>query len=221
MYPDSLRHNEHPACTFVVKQNNIDVKMALTLVIIVAIFIVFQSFMSASTSNIEKQPYRLIQKDKSFEIRYYAAATFATIKSNATSYRELSGSGFRRIAGYIFGGNESSTKIAMTSPVHMDISAEGSSMSFVMPAKYNTSNLPKPNDAAVEIHQSKPQYAAAIEFGGYVNDETLKRYTKQLEEKLKALNIKPIGHYRYLGYNPPYQLVNRRNEVIVEIEWKE
>jgi hypothetical protein len=195
--------------------------MAITLVIIVGILIVFQSFMAVSTSNIEKQPYRLIQKDKSFEIRYYGAATFATIKSNATSYRELSSSGFRRIAGYIFGGNESSTKIAMTSPVHMDISAEGSSMSFVMPAKYNTRNLPKPNDASVEIHQSKPQYAAAIEFGGYVDDAALKKYTKQLQDKLQALNIKPIGHFRYLGYNPPYQLINRKNEVIVEIEWKE
>ena len=196
-------------------------KMILSLLIVIAILTVFQSFMVASTNNIEKQPYRVIKKEKEFEIRYYPSATFATIKSNVNTYRELSGGGFRKIAGYIFGNNESSTKIAMTSPVHMEIGNEGSSMSFVMPSKYSVNNLPKPNDSKVEIHESKPEYVAAIEFGGYVNDATLKRYTEQLQKSLENHNIKPIGHYRYLGYNPPYQLINRRNEVIVEIEWKE
>lgn len=196
-------------------------KMIITVICALVILTVFQSFMAISTNNIEKQPYRVIKKEKDFEIRFYPSATFATIKSTANSYRELSGSGFRRIAGYIFGGNESSTKIAMTSPVHMDITEEGSSMSFVMPSKYNVNNLPKPNDSKVEIHESKSEYAAAIEFGGYVNDATLKKYTEQLQKSLEKNQIRPIGHYRYLGYNPPYQLINRRNEVIVEIEWKE
>jgi hypothetical protein len=176
--------------------------------------------MALSTKKIEKQPYRVIKKEKEFEIRYYPSATFATIKSKANTYRELSGSGFRKIAGYIFGNNESSTKIAMTSPVHMEINEEESSMSFVMPSNYSVNTLPKPNDSKVEIHESKPEYVAAIEFGGYVNDATLKRYTEQLQKSLESHNIKPIGHFRYLGYNPPYQLVNRRNEVIVEVEWK-
>ena len=108
----------------------------------------------------------------------------------------------------------------MTSPVHMEIGEEGSSMSFVMPSKYSVNNLPKPDDSNVEIHESKPEYVAAIEFGGYVNDATLKRYAEQLQKSLELHNIKPIGHYRYLGYNPPYQLINRRNEVIVQIEWR-
>ena len=196
-------------------------KMIISLLIILIALTVFQSFMTISTNNIEKQTYRVVKKEADFEIRFYPSATFATIKSKANSYRELSGSGFRRIAGYIFGGNESSTKIAMTSPVHMDITEEGSSMSFVMPSKYNVNNLPKPNDSKVEIHESKSEYAAAIEFGGYVNDATLKKYTEQLQKSLEKNQIRPIGHYRYLGYNPPYQLINRRNEVIVEIEWKE
>jgi hypothetical protein len=212
--------NEHTDQAVVIEKRKMR-KMTLTLLTALAILIVFQSFISMSTGNIEKQPYRVIKREKSFEIRFYPAATFATIKSNANTYRELSGSGFRRIAGYIFGDNASATKIAMTSPVHMDISENGSSMSFVMPSKYNTKNLPKPNDVSVEIHESKPEYAAAIEFGGYVNDATLKKYTEQLQHKLNELNITPIGHYRYLGYNPPYQLINRRNEVIVEIDWKE
>lgn len=99
----------------------------------------------------EKQKYRIVQSEKEFEIRFYPSATLATVYSSANSYRELSGSGFRRLAGYIFGGNESDTKIAMTSPVHMDINDSKSSMSFVMPDEYEMENLPKPNDSEVIV----------------------------------------------------------------------
>jgi hypothetical protein len=154
-------------------------------------------------------------------VRFYPPATFATIRSSAKNYRELSGSGFRKIAGYIFGNNETSAKIAMTSPVHMDINKDESSMSFVMPAEYDIKSLPRPNDAKVELHQSPPEYAAAIEFGGYANDESISKHAEQLRKSLEEKGIKPIGHYRYLGYNPPYQLLGRKNEVIVAVEWKE
>jgi hypothetical protein len=176
--------------------------------------------MIKSSSGIEKQPYKVIKNEKEFEIRYYPPATFATIKSSATSYRELAGSGFRKIAGYIFGNNETSSKIAMTSPVHMDISQEGSSMSFVMPSEYDIKKLPRPNDATVQIHETQGEYAAAIEFGGYANDQSIKKYASQLAQLLNEKGIKTIGHYRYLGYNPPYQFIGRKNEVIVTIYWQ-
>ncbi len=194
--------------------------MIQALIILILALVAFQSFMAMTTSNIEKQKYDLVKKEKNFEIRFYPTATFATIKSSATSYRELASSGFRKIAGYIFGNNASSTKIAMTSPVHMDIDESGSSMSFVMPSEYDIKNLPKPNDAKVEIHQSPSEYAAAIEFGGYANDNTIKKYAEQLNKLLEEKGIKPIGHFRYLGYNPPYQFIGRKNEVIVTIDWK-
>lgn len=195
-------------------------KMTIVLAVLLLIFIVFQSFMAISTGNIEKQKYQVIKKEKDFEIRYYPPATFATIKSSARSYRELSGSGFRKIAGYIFGNNESSAKIAMTSPVHMDISESGSSMSFVMPSEYDIKSLPRPNDASVEIHETKGEYAAAIEFGGFAGDDAIRKHANLLGNVLKEKGIKAIGNFRYLGYNPPYQLIGRKNEVIVSIEWK-
>ena len=136
--------------------------MWIVIIVLTVVFIAFQSFMSISNSNIERQQYRVVKAEKGFELRYYPPATFATVKSSAKSYRERSGSGFRKIAGYIFGDNESSTKIAMTSPVHMDINEKESSMSFVMPSNYDVKSLPKPNDARVEIHQTPGEYAAAI-----------------------------------------------------------
>ena len=195
--------------------------MWVALLLIAVVFVAFQSFMSISNSNIEKQKYRVVKAEKGFELRYYPPATFATVKSSAKSYRELSGSGFRTIAGYIFGGNESSTKIAMTSPVHMDINEKGSSMSFVMPSKYDVESLPKPNDAKVEIHETPGEYVAAIEFGGFANDASIRKHADLLKQLLDEKGVKTIGNFRYLGYNPPYQIIARKNEIVVAVEWNE
>lgn len=195
--------------------------MWIVLIVLTVVFIAFQSFMSISNSNIEKQQYRVVKAEKGFELRYYPPATFATVKSSAKSYRELSGSGFRKIAGYIFGDNESSTKIAMTSPVHMDINEKESSMSFVMPSNYDVKSLPKPNDARVEIHQTPGEYAAAIEFGGFANDASIRKHAEELKQLLDEKGIKTIGNFRYLGYNPPYQIIARKNEIVVAVEWNE
>jgi len=195
--------------------------MWIVLLVVVIVFIAFQSFMSISNSNIERQKYRVVKAEKGFELRYYPPATFATVKSSAKSYRELSSSGFRKIAGYIFGGNESSTKIAMTSPVHMDINEKESSMSFVMPSKYDLESLPKPNDAKVEIHETPGEYLAAIEFGGFANDASIRKHADELKQLLNGKGIKTIGNFRYLGYNPPYQIIARKNEIVVAVEWNE
>ena len=195
--------------------------MWIVLIVLTVVFIAFQSFMSISNSNIEKQQYRVVKAEKGFELRYYPPATFATVKSSAKSYRELSGSGFRKIAGYIFGDNESSTKIAMTSPVHMDINEKESSMSFVMPSNYDVKSLPKPNDARVEIHQTPGEYAAVIEFGGFANDASIRKHAEELKQLLDEKGIKTIGNFRYLGYNPPYQIIARKNEIVVAVEWNE
>ncbi len=143
----------------------------------------------------------------------------ATITSSASSYKELGSSGFRQLAGYIFGGNEANTQIAMTSPVHMDIDASSSTMSFVMPAEYDTTNLPKPNNAGVKIETSPEEYVAAITFGGFASDSDIKKYSEQLAKALKKADISHDGNFRFLGYNPPFQLVDRTNEIIVRIDW--
>ena len=61
--------------------------------------------------------------------------------------------GFRSLAGYIFGGNEGGKKIAMTAPVHMEMGADSSRMRFVMPSDLTMDSLPEPNDANVKLSQ--------------------------------------------------------------------
>lgn len=195
--------------------------MKSSFLIILFLLIAIPILVSFTSAGIEKQKYRVVKKEKDFEIRFYPPAILATTKSEAKSYRELGSSGFRKIAGYIFGGNERATKIAMTAPVHMDIRDNGSTMSFVMPSEYTLDKLPRPNDSGVELHQSPAVYMAAIEFGGYAGDRKIKQYADLLLQVVNQKGIKTIGNPTYLGYNAPYEIIGRKNEVVVAIEWKE
>lgn len=193
----------------------------IAVAVLLLIVVLLQSFTFMATNKTEEQKYTVVHQYPDFQIRFYPAATIATINSTAKTYKELSGPGFRKLAGYIFGGNENSSKIAMTTPVHMDINESVSSMSFVMPSRYEESTLPKPNDPNVLIKRTEPEYVAAFRFGGFASDKELRFYSEKLQTLLQEKGIAPKGHYRFLGYNPPYQLIGRRNEIIVAVDWKE
>jgi hypothetical protein len=124
------------------------------------------------------------------------------------------------LAGYIFGQNDTGKKIAMTAPVHMDIKEKASSMSFVMPGSYNKYNLPKPIDPAIIIKESPEEYVAVLSFGGFASDKDIQANADKLENILKKNGINYFGNFRFLGYNPPYQLFGRKNEIIVSINWR-
>lgn len=185
--------------------------------IITSLILISQLYFTMAKT--ETQPYQVIKTEKEFEVRLYPSATMATVSMNVNTYKELSGAGFRKLASYIFGGNDANKSIAMTSPVHMDIESSKSSMSFVMPADYNKENLPKPNDASVVISNTAEEYVAAIKFGGYADDDDIKNYASKLETLLKEAGIEYYGNFRFLGYNAPYQFLGRRNEVIVSVKW--
>ena len=186
---------------------------------LIVLFFISQIFIYMSIFKTEQQKYTVIKSDPDFEIRFYPSATLATIQMNVKSYKELSNSGFRTLAGYIFGGNESRKNISMTAPVHMDIKDTGSSMSFVMPEQYTTENLPKPNNTDIVLARSEDEYVAVVTFGGYYSDEKIKANTEKLISLLQKNGIAHKGNFRYLGYNPPYQLFGRRNEIIVTVDW--
>ena len=103
------------------------------------------------------------------------------IKSNAKTYRDLSDPGFRKLAVYIFRGNEDKTQISMTSPVQMDINDTVSTMSFVMSSYYNQANLPKPNNPDVILKEKQYEYVVVIQFSGFESDKELKVHSKKLQ----------------------------------------
>ena len=189
----------------------------IIIVLLLVLFIAFQIYITLATNKTETQEYKVIQVEELFEVRYYPAAIMAKIKSSSKSYRDLGYSGFGKLAKYIFGGNIENKKIAMTSPVDMDIGDSISTMGFIMPSNFKLDDLPKPNNADIIIETTEPEYVAVIKFGGFATTESINKHKVELENIVKNKGLSYYGNFRFLGYNPPYQLFGRRNEVIVSL----
>ena len=188
---------------------------AIILIGIISVIAII-TFSITVVAKTEIQKYKTLFRERNFEIRYYPEATLATVNLSG-NYDDMRNSGFRVLASYIFGGNTENMQIAMTAPVRVSQNGETSSMSFVMPAKYKIEDLPVPQTSKVKLHQSNPNYVASIKFGGFVTNKVIKQKEKELKEKLSRLGLHHNNNFEYLGYNPPYQIINRRNEVVVEL----
>lgn len=186
--------------------------------ILIGIFSISQVAMTYYSSNsIEHPKYKVQKRFKNFEIRYYPELVIASTKIANNTYENSSSQGFRTIAGYIFGGNEENLKISMTSPVRMDMS-DSIEMSFYMPSQFTLNNLPKPSSNNVVLTKQESQVVAAIQFSGWANSKKINDAFNELKQQLDLNNIAYKNKCTYLGYNPPYQIVNRKNEVIVQLK---
>ncbi|TDE04867.1 SOUL family heme-binding protein [Flavobacterium sandaracinum] len=183
------------------------------------IFIGTQLFAMSSQKNIETYPYKLIKKYESFEIRTYEATLFTSVQLVGNKYKESSSKGFSILAGYIFGGNEKNEKIAMTSPVAMSLD-DSMTMMFMVPKKFKKETLPKPNQSEITFREEPAKTVAAISFSGWADDEKIAKFKQELITALKTENIKHTNRFYFLGYNAPYEVFNRKNEIIVELETK-
>lgn len=184
--------------------------------ILLGIFILVQSFAIRSVSSVEKHKYNILKKYDDFEIRQYESALFSSVILPASTYEETSNRGFRVLAGYIFGGNETGEKIAMTSPVSMEI-GDSTKMSFMVPSDYSETDLPKPNNGTIFFEKKEGSTMAAIRFGGWADDKTIEEFKLKLASLLMKEGLEHNGKFIYLGYNPPYVVIGRRNEIVVEI----
>lgn len=185
---------------------------AFIIIAVIAVMFVI----AGSNEKIETQKYDLVLKKDNFEIRYYPQAILATVKMKS-DYYDSRNTGFRILAGYIFGGNKENQKIAMTSPVRMSGDNNDSQMSFVLPSKMEFNNLPEPVNNDIILHESKPMVMASITFGGFASKNKIEKYKKKLIGVLDELNLEYSDRFEYLGYNPPYQMIKRKNEVQVQL----
>jgi SOUL heme-binding protein len=196
-------------------------KVMYVLIGLVVAFAGVQAYTTMSTKGTPQQPYTLLKTIGDMEVRRYPEALTATVLRPGATYKEVSNSGFRSLAGYIFGGNEGGKKIAMTAPVHMEMGVDSSRMRFVMPADLAMDSLPRPNDPNVQIQRVPEEVVAVLRFGGFSNDEKIAAYTAELLQQVKAAGLERVGPVRFLGYDPPWQLLARRNEVVVAVRWAE
>jgi hypothetical protein len=176
------------------------------------------SFFSFRFKGIETPNYKVIKILGDVEIREYPQMILAQTKLGGSRYDSNGNKGFGTVANYIFGGNQQQQKIAMTSPVIMNMSDTEASMSFVMPSQYQLADLPSPNSTAVSLVSQDSMKLAVLRFGGFSSDEKIAKHAHLLTQVLKENNIQTKGSLLYMGYNAPWDLINRRNEVAFQID---
>ena len=188
----------------------------IILAVILTSFALVQLYLIFGQRNIEKYPYVVQKKYGKFEIRTYEATLFTSVKLNTKGYENSSRRGFSILAGYIFGNNERNEKIAMTSPVTMSL-GDSVTMMFMVPKKLKKDMLPKPNQSSIEFKEEPAKQLAAIRFSGWANDAKIEKYKQQLKAALDAEGIKYSNQFYFFGYNAPFEVFNRKNEVLVEL----
>lgn len=186
----------------------------------------------------EEPKHRVLQKNDGWELRLYEPMVVAETAVEG-EFGPGGNEGFRRIAGYIFGGNDGGRKVAMTAPVAQERrpregakitmtapvaqerSGEGWTVAFVMPSEYSLGTLPKPNDPRVALRAVPSRRVAAVSFSGTWGAERFDAAARDLLAKVTATGLVPSGPPVYARYDPPWTpWFLRRNEVLVPIEEK-
>ena len=172
------------------------------------------SILALAAQAIEEPAYTIEQawEAEQIEIRAYAPRVMAV-----TGMDENADSGFRVLAGYIFGGNAEEEKIDMTAPVQQSMAGE-KEMAFMMPAEYALEDLPEPEDQRVSFRKAPAYTAAVIQFSGWASAEKADENWQQLRRFLIKGGIEIVGEPTLNQYNPPWTLpFLRRNEIIVPV----
>lgn len=187
--------------------------MKILLVITVIILAIVYAF-SQTEISIDGQ-YVVLKKIKNMEIRAYKESVNASYYSDANGEKNTY---FRNLASYIFGGNSENKNISMTSPVTMRLHGN-KEMIFRMPEEYTLENLPKANNLKINFMVIPSCKKAAIEYGGYSNENIEKKKILELKKLLLENNIPHSDKFEVLVYNSPYTILNRRNEITVNITY--
>jgi effector-binding domain-containing protein len=163
---------------------------------------------------IEEPAFALVERLGDVELRQYEPVVQARtpLKHNGETV-----AGFRRLAGFIFGGNERAQSIAMTAPVEETL-GDTPVMAFTMPSAYALADLPAPNDSRVVLEEIPARTMAAIRFSGWATAGRVERKTRTLLDALEQGGVETVGEPSLNQYNPPWTPpFLRRNEIMVEV----
>jgi hypothetical protein len=182
---------------------------------ILFLFLVWQFYGSFNNKKYETLSNEIIGSIHSVDFKIYNNYTKASVNNKAYNMNSAS-SNFPVLANYIFGGNKDNTKMAMTSPVLYNMSNK-SSFSFIMPKQFEINNLPSPDTEKIFFETVKNQCVAVMEFSGFANEKNCAVKHLELLNILKKNNITYNNDFMIAVYQPPYQLINRKNEIWVEV----
>lgn len=182
--------------------------------------------------SIESPQYKIIRKEKPFELRRYSPFITAEVKVSAADYNDAANRGFGPLANFIFGNNIARQKISMTAPVTAMPSSEKIAMTapvtvsgesiytvaFTMPGKYSLKTLPEPVDKSITFKENPQKTMAVIRFSGLFNQKNFTRRIAKLHNWIRINGYKEIGEPLIAGYDPPFTpWFLKHNEVMIEI----
>ena len=189
-------------------------------------------------SGTEEPAYQSVATVGAIDIRLYGEriAAQTVVTGNSDTARNQ---GFRRLAGYIFGGNAQRASIAMTAPVSQAGTGGSQTIAmtapvaqtpsgvdrwtvqFFMPAAYAMAELPIPNDPTVELVVVPAETYAVVRFSGVGSVRAVETHKAQLLAGLAGSGWTVRGEPVVWFYDPPWTLPPmRRNEVAVRVEPK-
>lgn len=185
-------------------------------------------------SGTEEPDHTVEQRLGPVEIRRYHERVVAqtVVTGDEEAVRNV---GFRRLAGYIFGGNRSRTKLAMTAPVAQGTAtgeriamtapvAQQSTASgqwvirFFLPADVSLESAPEPDNPAVKVARVPAETVAVHRFSGDRGRRAVESHSATLLDALKGTEYEPVGTPQAWFYDPPWTLpMFRRNEIAVSV----
>lgn len=172
---------------------------------------------------IEEPRFEVLQQHPSgqMELRRYSGFVVAETEVQG-GFDEASRTGFRRVAGYIFGSNQTSSgesqKIAMTAPVTVEPKPDGWRLHFVMPSQYRLDTLPTPKDGSVRLRTVEAHHMASIRFSGFTTQSAIAEKTAALQDWIGQMGWVKRGEPQVARYNDPFTLPwNRRNEILIPV----
>ncbi len=199
---------------------------------VLAVTIILAALSGTIMSQVAQPKFKTIAAQGKFEIREYAPLIVAEVEVSGEREKAIN-EGFRLIAGYIFGGNLATNKIAMTAPVSQQRSEKMAvtapvtqqagggvwKVRFVMPDSYSLDTLPKPNNDRVKLIPVPSKRFVVIRFSGSQTDRNMKPYEKQLLNYVVERKLTSVGEPIFAFYNPPWTLpFLKHNEVMIELK---
>ena len=174
-------------------------------------------------SQYEEPRYSLVASFDNFEIRRYETSIMAITQRGSSNYQGSIG-GFQVIANYIFGGNKSSQRIAMTAPVHIWNESSGApKLAFTMPSQYSLNELPQPNDSRVKLCVNEGSVIAVLKFSGLAGNAKTQRLILKFESILKDEGIEIVGDPKLAIYDNPWSTLPFawRNEIQIPVNFED
>lgn len=184
---------------------------------------------------LETPTYSVIGQRAGYEIRHYEPFSVCSVQMNRRrptdasktdakiSSPQLNGaSSFGALAGYLFGKNQQSTSMKMTTPVLSEGVGDQKSMSFVLPSEFweegRLQLAPRPlEESGVQLQRNDGGDRAALMFGGFASKKDVEARKTQLLEGLsrdKEWMVDSGATITLAQYNDPFTPPwKRRNEV--------